>query len=121
MTQENILGKWIREKFGSQTQFGLKLGVNPTMVSRWMNGGGISDDYKAKIRKLGYTGPWPREEAQEAPAGVVTREEYEAIRQELWKVVGRLETLERAFERQGEVVRDLVRESEGSRPRGPKS
>lgn len=110
MTQENNLGKWIREKFGSQTQMALKLGVNPTMISRWMNGAGISDDYKAKIRKLGYSGPWPHEEAQEAQTAGVSREDH-------WKLVGRVEAIERAFERLAEGVRELAIRDEERRKR----
>lgn len=69
LPRDSALGEWIREKFRSQAKFAEKLGVDPTRLSRWMNRvDGISDDYQAKIRKLGYTGPWPREEAQEAPA-----------------------------------------------------
>ncbi len=76
MTQENNLGRWIREKFGSQAQLAQKMGIHPTMISRWMAGNGMSEDYQAKIRKLGYTGPWPREEVQEAPAAGITPEQH---------------------------------------------
>lgn len=66
------LGKWIREKHKSQAAFAKKLGVDPTRLSRWLNlSDGISEVYKLKIQKMGYSGPWPEDEAQEAtaPAG----------------------------------------------------
>ena len=69
MTRLSNLGKWIKGKYRSQAAFAQKLGVDPTRLSRWLNlADGISDEYQAKIRKLGYSGPWPDEESQEAPA-----------------------------------------------------
>jgi hypothetical protein len=62
------LGEWIKVKWKTQGAFGDKLGVAQGRVSKWVLGTeGITEDYQARIRKLGYTGPWPREEAQEAP------------------------------------------------------
>lgn len=72
MAQENNLGKWIRAKYKSQIRFSEKIEAHPTVISRWMGGGGISEEYQAKIRKLGYTGPWPDEEAKEAPQAMGT-------------------------------------------------
>lgn len=66
------LGKWIREKWKTQIAFSEKLGVHQARVSKWLSGiDGISDEYQEKIRKMGYKGPWPQEEAKEvsAPAG----------------------------------------------------
>jgi len=93
MPQDLNLGNWIREKWGSQVAFAEKLGVQQSRVSKWLSGReGVSQDYQGKIRKLGYSGPWPREEAKEAPApaGIEpTRSE------ELWKLTGRVEALEK--------------------------
>lgn len=69
MTRLSNLGKWIKDKYRSQAAFAQKLGVDPTRLSRWLNlSDGISDEYQAKIRKLGYSGPWPDDEEQIAPA-----------------------------------------------------
>jgi len=71
MQQDSNLGKWIREKWRTQVAFAEKLGVHQGRLSKWLGGAeGISDDYQAKIRKLGYVGPWPSEEAKEASAPV---------------------------------------------------
>lgn len=120
MREYSNLGKWIREKFQTQAVFGEKIGVRQGRVSKWVLGQeGISPEYQKAIRKLGYTGPWPAEEAQDAaaggPASYVTREEFAELRGALG---ARIDGLERALERMGEIVRDLVRESEQSRPPG---
>jgi hypothetical protein len=116
VAQDYTLGKWIRERFKSQTKFGAKTGAHPTLISRWMGGGGISEEYQTAIRKLGYTGPWPAEEAQDTAAGgpapYVSREEY-------GELVGRLKRLEeemRALYPLAKLVQDLgerVRKLEG--------
>lgn len=110
MAHDLTLGKWIREKFRSQAKFGTKIGAHPTLISRWMGGGGISDDYQAAIRKLGYTGPWPADEAQDAAAGgpapYVTREEYAVLKD-------RLETLRKDLDRERDLrvaLRGAVRQ-----------
>jgi hypothetical protein len=69
------LGDWIIAKFRKKGKFAEKIGADPTLVSRWLSGKGISDEYQAKIRKLGYTGSWPRESA--GPSDYVTRAEFE--------------------------------------------
>lgn len=97
MTQEINLGKWIRSKYGSQAQFADKIGAHATMVSRWMGGAGISEEYQAKIRKLGYSGPWP-EDVKDSAGEALTREEFAEWRG-YWKggmegVLARLEALE---------------------------
>lgn len=86
-----------------------KVGVNDKTYGAYEVGrNDIPHDVQGRLRKVGFTGPWPREEAQ-APSGDFTpREDY-------WKLVGRVETLERTVEKLGEIVRDLVRESEESR------
>jgi transcriptional regulator with XRE-family HTH domain len=114
MPRDLELGKWIRERHKSQAAFAKKLGVDPTRLSRWLNlSDGISADYQAAIRKLGYTGPWPAEEAEDAAAGgpapYVTREELAELRGalkahvEYWrtgegKVLQRLEELAQRIE-----------------------
>lgn len=84
------LGDWIRDKHGSQAGLAEKLGVQQSRISKWLKGREpIPEAYQAKLRAMKYAGPWPREEAQEAPAGDFTpREDY-------WKLVGRVEALER--------------------------
>lgn len=71
------LGKWIKEKFGSQAQFAQEIGADPTLVSRWMGGSGISDAYKDKIRALEYDGPFPE------PKQSITLADLESIREEV--------------------------------------
>lgn len=119
MTRLLNLGEWIREKHKSQRAFAEKLGVDATRLSRWLNlSDGISEDYKAKIRKLGYTGPWPSEEAQESPAPAggpyVTEKDFA---HENGRLTGRIEVLERAFEKLGEAVRELALREEERRRR----
>lgn len=109
------LREWRRSKGWNQSDAAAKLRIAQNTYSAWETGRSeIPADGERDLRKMGYTGPLPRQEAPAAsPADYVTREDF-------WKLVGRLETLERAFEKQGEIVRDLVRESEESRPRGLK-
>lgn len=77
MTQENNLGKWVKDKYGSQAQFAQEIGADPTLVSRWMNGHGISDAYKEKIRDLKYKGPWPEGKKE------ITLADLESLREEI--------------------------------------
>jgi hypothetical protein len=108
------LGEWIRDKWKTQAVFAEKMGVAQGRVSKWLTAAeGISPDYQAKIRKLGYQGPWPQEEAKETPAAAgspyVTASELAELRGavkahvEYWregegKVLLRLEELARKIE-----------------------
>jgi hypothetical protein len=120
MAQETELGKWIREKFRSQAKFADKIGAHPTLISRWMGGAGISEDYEKVIRGLGFKGLLPAQEVEDAAAGgpavYVTREEFAEEKGALRAEIRLLrESLEKAFE----LIRDLKIElTEGSRPRG---
>jgi hypothetical protein len=105
MTQSQTLGDWIKSAFGDQG--GLAEVLDPPVakntVSSWKTGrNGVPPEYQKQIRKLGFKGPWPREEAQEAAAGgsptYVTREEFAEWRG-YWKagteeLLKRLEALE---------------------------
>jgi hypothetical protein len=108
------LGEWINSKFGDQGVVASKLKppVAKNTVSSWVTGRNrVKPAYRKQLESLGFQGVWPEQEQQiaQAPAGEFTpREDY-------WKLVGRVETLERAVEKLGELVRDLVRESEESR------
>jgi hypothetical protein len=114
MAQDYELGKWIREKFRSQAKFAEKIGAHPTLISRWMGGAGISEDYEKAIRKLGYTGLLPSEEAQDraagGPAPYVTRED---AARDYGRLEGRIEALERAFERLAEGFRRHLEKEPG--------
>lgn len=116
------LGEWIREKWKTQAVFAEKLGVTQGRVSKWLTAAeGVSADYQAKIRKLGYQGPWPAEEAQEPapPTGGPYITEKDAAR-ELGKLEGRIETLEKRLEEALEQLRDLyLRGPKESRPQEP--
>lgn len=102
------LGKWIKERFGSQLAFAKEFGTTQGQVSKWVAGTeSISAANQARIRGLKYKGAWPREEAQDAAAGgpapYVTREEFE-------DVPGRLRRLEediRALLPLVQAVKDL--------------
>ena len=118
MRVSSELGKWIREKYDTQAAFGDKIGVRQGRVSKWILGTeGISPEYQRAVRKLGYSGPWPVEEAQDTQAGgpapYVTRDEF-------LKWTGRIERLEEGFEKLGEVVRLLLQEREEARQAGRK-
>jgi transcriptional regulator with XRE-family HTH domain len=105
------LRKWREGKGWTQADIAGKIGEpRPTYQKMESGEGPIWPEMQAKIRKVGYTGPWPREEAQEAaaPAGAnyVTREELAELRGavrahiEQWergqeKVLRRLEALAR--------------------------
>lgn len=71
------LGDWIKAKFVRKSNFAEKVGADPTLVSRWLGGKGISDEYQAKIRKLGYLGPFPEPERE------ITLADLESIRAEV--------------------------------------
>jgi hypothetical protein len=122
MTQSQTLGDWIKSAFGDQG--GLAEVLDPPVakntVSSWKTGrNGVPPEYQKQIRKLGFKGPWPREEAQEAaaagPAPYVTREETAELK---GRLEGRIEVLERALEKLGEAVRLLLQEREESRQAG---
>lgn len=126
MTPSQTLGEWIRDAFGDQGGLAdaLKPKVAKNTVSSWKTGrNGVPPDYEKQLRKLGFKGKLPQEMPKGTPAGLdgsfVTREEYEGLQKELWKTIGRLETLERAFEKLGEGVRELaLQAAERSSPRG---
>lgn len=116
MSDSKNLGEWIRSRFGSQDGLAEKLKVSVATVSAYKTGRiNIPPKAQEAIRKLGYTGPWPNEEAQEAPAPAggpyVTEKAFE-------DVPGRLKRLEedsRAVLPLVQAVRDLdarVRELE---------
>ncbi len=78
---KNSLGDWINLKFGDQDGLAEKLKVTRGAVSAYKTGRNeIPMKLQEAIRKLGYAGPWPREEVKEgaAPAeGVyLTKEEF---------------------------------------------
>jgi hypothetical protein len=77
MPQDLNLGKWIKEKYGSQAQFAQEIGADPTLVSRWINGAGISETYQKKIRDLKFKGPFPE------PKKEITLADLESLREEI--------------------------------------
>lgn len=113
------LREWRKAKGLEQATLADKIGSNQKTYSAYETGRlkDIPPDIQAKIRKMGYTGPWPREEAQAAPANgqapYVTEKEF-------WKLVGRLEKLEAAFDKLGEGFRrHLEKEPEEAHPQAP--
>jgi hypothetical protein len=77
----------------------------------------LPEEVKKKLRgkKYDYTGPWPDQEAQEA-AGAGSMPS--GLAREVVKLEGRLEGLERAFERLAEAVRELAIRDEERRKAG---
>lgn len=77
MAKLTSLGKWRDGEGWTQHQLADKLGVpRPTFQKMESGVGPIPPKIQTKIRKLEYTGPWPREEAKESAGGVLTREEF---------------------------------------------
>ena len=110
------LKAWRKSKGWTQGAVADKIGAIQGTYGAYETGRiSIPAPIQAKLRKIGYDGPMPRQEAQDAPAAGVSRED---VATELGKLEGRIERLETAYEKLGELVRDLVRESEESRPRG---
>jgi transcriptional regulator with XRE-family HTH domain len=82
------LGDWIKSKYKSQAAFAEELGVQQSRVSKWLSGAeAIPEDFRDRIERLKYKGPWPREEAQAAPTASGASEE-------VVKLKGRVEALE---------------------------
>lgn len=80
------LREWRKSKGWGQEELAGKIGSNQKTYSAYETGRlkDIPPDIQAKIRRLGYQGPWP---AQEAPAGG-------AMPEEVVKLKGRVEALE---------------------------
>jgi len=73
-------GKWIEDKYESQTNFAEKLKVSKNTVSLWCLGKSqIKGKWEKKIRALGYNGPLPK------PAEPVTAEDLQALGRDLVK------------------------------------
>jgi hypothetical protein len=108
MPDSKNLGEWIRSRWGSQDVLAEKLKVSVATVSAYKTGRiNVPPKIQDAIRKLGYVGPWPREEAKEAaaPAGVSERE--------IGKLEGRIEALERQVERLAEGFRHHMTKEPG--------
>jgi transcriptional regulator with XRE-family HTH domain len=112
------LRDWRKSKGWDQAELAEKIGSNQKTYSAYETARlkDIPPEIQAKIRKLGYTGPWPRQESAAAPSiGYATIEEVAELRGalkahvEYWregegKVLLRLEELARrieAIERRG--------------------
>lgn len=96
------LKDWRGGKGWTQGDLAEKIGSNQKSYSAYETGRTVlPGEVQAKLRKLGYTGPWPhQEEASEAiPAAVFHRE--------IGKLEGRVETLERRLEEAFVLIRDL--------------
>ncbi len=100
------LSEFRKSKGFSQEEMGKKLGLSQATYQSYESGRtSIPEEIKAKIKRLGYDGPWPVREAKEAAAPGITPESFH---REIGKLEGRLERLERAFEALGEIVRELA-------------
>lgn len=111
---ENSLGNWISLRFGDQDGLASKLGITRAAVSAYKTGRNeIPAKVKDAIRKLGYDGPWPRAEAQEATAGAsigyATIEEVAELR---GAVKAHIEYWERGEEKVLRRLEDAIRRIE---------
>lgn len=105
MAKLTSLGKWRDAKEWTQGDLADKLAVpRPTFQKMESGVGPISPKIQAKIRKLGYDGPWPREEAQEGAAEAIPAAVFH---REMGKLEGRLEAAERRLEEAFVLIRDL--------------
>lgn len=105
MAKLTSLGKWRDAKDWTQADLADKLGVpRPTFQKMESGVGPIPPKVQAKIRKLDYNGPWPREEAQEAAGEVIPAAVFH---REIGKLEGRLENVERRLEDALTLIRDL--------------
>lgn len=102
---ENLKG-WRKSKGWRQEDLADKLGEPRPTYQSWETGRTptIPPEVQAKLRKLGYKGPWPVDESKSAPGGdYVTRAEFDELSADL--------------EDACEVIRFLLRElPAGSRP-----
>jgi hypothetical protein len=112
MPQLENLGEWIKSRYGDQGGLAAKLKppVAKNTVSSWKTGrNGIPPEYKKQMRALGFSGPWPQEEAQGpatdvTPSGI-TREEFA---EERGALRAEIRLLREALEKMGEGVRELA-------------
>lgn len=75
------LGAFRKEKGFSQEEFGKKLGLSQATYQSYESGRtSIPEEIRAKIKKLGYTGPWPQEEAKVPAADAISREEFAELK-----------------------------------------
>lgn len=80
------LGEWRKGKGWTQGDLADKIEEPRPTYQKWESGVslGIPPEIQAKLRKAGYTGPWPQEEAKEKArpqAGdYITREEFAELR-----------------------------------------
>lgn len=83
LSLSNNLGEWITRKWGDQDSLAEKLKVSRATVSAYKTGRiNIPPKIQDQLRKMGYDGPWPRQEAQAAGARI-TREEFDRLRDDL--------------------------------------
>lgn len=116
MPQYPDLGEWIKVKWGDQGTLAarLKPSVAKNTVSSWKTGRNrIPPDYQKQLRGMGYDGPMPHEEAQEAPAPAggpyATASEVAELRGAL---KAHIEQWERGQEKVLERILDVVRRIE---------
>ncbi len=87
---------WVKTKGGQKglaaafaKKFPKEKPISQTAVSNWVTRRGIPIERRPQLELLGWKGPWEWPEEALAPAGDFTpREDY-------WKLVGRVEALER--------------------------
>lgn len=97
-----IFQDWIRLKWGDQGELAEKLKISRGTVSAYATGRiNIPPATQEKLRKLGYVGAWPRDEAKESQSiNALTREEFAEYRGMVKAEVSMLkEGLERAMEK----------------------
>lgn len=94
------LKEWRKSKGWSQADLAEKLGGNQKTYGAYETGrNDIPHDVRAKLKKMGYTGPWPREEAPASAGGPYVTEAAFAEWRGYWRggmegVLERLKALE---------------------------
>jgi len=99
---------WMKEKWGNQSSLAQELGVNQNTVSSWKTGRSrIHPDFQAKLRALGYDGPFP-EGHQE-----LTQDDLQALGRDLVRLMNHAhEDLKRDIQAVGAMLQELLRRTE---------
>jgi transcriptional regulator with XRE-family HTH domain len=96
------LKEWRGSKGWTQGDLAEKIGSNQKSYSAYETGRtSLPGELQTKLRKLGYSGPWPHQEAS------VESISPDVFHREVGKLEGRLEAVERRLEDALVLIRDL--------------
>lgn len=99
---------WMKEKWGNQSALAQELGVNQNTVSSWKTGRSrVHPDFQAKLRELGYDGPFP-DGRQE-----ITQDDLQALGRDLVRVMNHgHEDLKRDIQILGAALQELLKRTQ---------